>query len=392
MAEAKVKMAEARITDEMIEEMRSKIGLKLRIEHSIFNEEATMMAILKFADGIGDINPLWRDADYAAKTRYGTIVAPPSWVFSVFSGLQFGWRGLGGFHNATEVEFYKPVLHNDKIVPECVFTGFEGPKASSFAERLVIDWYENSYRNQRDELVAKVKWSVIRVERAKAREKGKYEKIQLPHPWTEEELKKIEEEVLAEELSGVNTPYWDDVEVGQELRSIIKGPIGMTDEIAFICGGGAPIPRLSAHGAALRAYRRHPAWGFRDPASYALEPIYAVHYNSAAAKAMGLPMQYDVGFQRHCWQIHLLTNWMGDGGWLKKSYAEYRRFVYHSDVVWIKGKIKEKFIDGEGEHCVKIETTAINQRGEEVMPGYGIVAIPSREKGTSPVDRRLGDK
>lgn len=391
MKQAKVRMPESRITDEMIEEMRGKIGLKLRIGHSIYNEEATRMAILKFADGIGDVNPLWRDADYAAKTRYGTIVAPPSWVFSVFSGLQFGWRALGGFHNATEVEFYKPVLCNDKIVPECVFTGFEGPKPSKFAERMVIDWYENSYRNQRDELVARAKWSVIRVERAKAREKGKYGKIQLPHPWTEEKLKKIEEEVLSEEAKGVNTPWWEDVSVGQELKPVVKGPIGMTDEIAFIAGGGAPIPRLAAHGAALRAYRRHPAWAFRDPTSCALEPIYVVHYNKEAAKAMGLPLQYDVGFQRHCWQIQLLTNWMGDEGWLKRSYAEYRSFVYHSDVVWVKGKITGRFIDEEGEYCVRIETKATNQRGEEVMPGHGIVALPSRE-GASPVDRRLGGK
>ena len=390
MTEDEVKMQDARITDEMIAEMREKIGLKLRIEHSIFNEEATRMAILKFADGIGDTNPLWRDIEYAAESRYGTIIAPPSWVFSVFSGVQFGWRGLGGFHNATEVEFYRPVRRNDKIIPECTYTGFEGPKASSFAESMVIDWYENRYFNQRNELVSKANWSVIRVDRAKAREKGKYHKLELPHPWTEQELSKIEEEVLAEEISGANTPCWDDVKVNQELKPVVKGPIGMTDEIAFIAGGGAPMPRPAAHGASLRAYQRHPAWAFRDPTSFALEPIYAVHYNKEAARSMGLPMQYDVGFQRHCWQTHLLTNWMGDEGWLKKSYAEYRRFVYYSDVVWIGGKITEKFIDEEDEPCVKIETKATNQRGEEVMPGYAIIALPSRERGTSPLDRRLG--
>jgi len=390
MSEDKVKMQEARITDEMIEEMREKIGLKLRIEHSIFNEEATRMAILKFSDGIGDTNPLWTDVEYAEKTRYGTIIAPPSWVFGVFSGVQFGWRGLAGFHNATEVEFYRPVRRNDKIIPECTYTGFEGPKASSFAESMIIDWYENRYSNQRNELVSMAKWSVIRVDKEKAREKGKYQKTELPHPWTEQELRKIEEEVLAEEISGTDTPGWDDIKVNQELKPLVKGPIGMTDEIAFIAGGGAPIPRLSAHGASLRTYRRHPAWAFRDPTTFALEPIYAVHYNKEAAKSMGLPLQYDVGFQRHCWQVHLLTNWMGDEGWLKKSYAEYRRFVYHSDVIWLGGKVTEKFIDEGDEPCVRIETKAINQRGENVMPGYAIIALPSRERGTSPLDRRLG--
>ena len=386
---SQVTMAENRISEELIEEMRSKIGLKLRIDHSIFNEEATRLAILKFADGIGDTNPLWRDKDYAAKTNYGGLVAPPSWVFSVFAGVQFGWRGLGGFHNATETEFYKPIYLNDALYPECAYKGFEGPKASSFAESMIVDWYENEYTNQKKEVVAKAKWSVIRVERAKAREKGKYSAIQLPHPWKDEEVKKIEEEVLKEKSRGANTYFYEDVTVGQELEPVTKGPLGLTDEIAFLSGGGAPIPRIAAHGAALDLYKRHPAWSFRDPSTHALEPIFAVHYNFEAAKAMGLPLQYDVGFQRQCWQIHLLTNWVGDKGWLKKAYAEYRQFVYHSDVVRITGKVTEKFIDADGDYCVKIETKATNQRGQEVMPGYGIVALPSKEKKVSPLDRRL---
>lgn len=390
MSETKeAKMVEGRITDEMLEEMRGKIGLKLRIDHSINNEEATRLAILKFAGGIGDPNPLWSDPEYAKKTRYHGIVAPPSWVISVFSGVQFGWRGLAGFHNASYLEFYRPVMLNDKITPECTFTGFEGPKPSKFAENMVIDWYENSYRNQRNALVARSKWSVVRVERGKAKEKGKYSAIQLPHPWKEEELKKIEEEVLAEEIRGSNIRFWENVEISEELKPVVRGPIGLTDEFAFIAGGGAPIPRLAAHGVQLREYRRHGAWAFRDPNTYALEPIFAVHYNKEAARAMGVPMAYDIGWQRQCWQIHLLTNWMGDNGWIKKCNAEYRRFVYLSDVVWVRGKVIRKYIDDDGEYCVDIETSGHNQRDEEVMPGAATVALPSREKRTHPLDKRL---
>jgi acyl dehydratase len=87
-----------------------------------------------------------------------------------------------------------------------------------------------------------------------------------------------------------------------------------------------------------------------------------------------------------------LTNYAGDDGWLKKSFCEFRRFVYFSDVVWLKGTITDKFIDDDSECCVKIETTAINQRGEEVMPGYAIVALPSRVHGYSPLDKRLGPR
>ena len=141
---------------------------------------------------------------------------------------------------------------------------------------------------------------------------------------------------------------------------------------------------------ALREYRKHPAWAFRDPVSSALEPIYAVHYNKAAANAMGVPLQYDVGFQRQCWHLHLLTNWIGDAGWVKRASAEYRRFVYHSDVVRLSGTVVDKYIDADGEHVVDVPTTALNQRGEDVMPGRATLALPARADGAgvTPAGRR----
>jgi acyl dehydratase len=384
-----VKMAEARISKEMIEEMKAKAGLKLNTENSTHNEEANRMAILKFAEGIGDPNPLWTDAEYAKKTRYGSIVAPPSFIWATMAHVQFGWKGLGGFHSGCNIEFYKPIYLNDRVTSECIFTGFDGPKPSEFAEEMVVDHFDNKYWNQHGDLLVKYHWWIIRIGRGKAKEKGKYSKLTLPHPWTEEELKKIEEEVLSEEIRGSNPRYWEDVNVGDEVKPVVKGPLGLTDELAYFVGGATPIPRLSAHGASLRQYRRHPAWAFRDPNTGALEPIFAVHYNKEAAKAMGVPMQYDVGLQRHCWGIHLLTNWMGDDGWVKRSYTEYRRFNYFGDVVWIKGKVTKKYVDEQGEYCVDIERHAMNQRGEDIMPSHATVALPSREKKISPLDKRL---
>jgi acyl dehydratase len=389
MDEKEASLPESHITQKMLDEMRSRLGLKLRIDDSVHNEEATRLAILKFTEGTGDPNPLWRDAEYAGKTRYGGIVAPPSFIWACFAQVQFGWKGLGGFHSGCDVEFIRPVYLGDKITADCVFTGFEGPKKSRFAEEMVIDHFDNHYWNQRGELIAKYRWSVIHYARAKAREKGKYSRIKLPHPWQEEELKAIEEETLAEEIRGAAPRYWEDVGIGEELKPVVKGPLGMTDEVAFLVGGGVPIPRLRAHGLALRQYRRHPAWAFRDPNTHAMEPIYAVHYNIQAARAMGLPQPYDVGMQRHCWGIHLLTNWMGDDAWLKKSHVEYRRFVYHSDVVWLRGTVTRKYIDEDGDYCVDIDLHAVNQRREDVMPGRAVVALPSRNGQASPLDKRL---
>ncbi|MGA1792219.1 MAG: MaoC family dehydratase N-terminal domain-containing protein [bacterium] len=376
------------LNDELINKMRGKIGLSMRLDGYINNEEVTKSAIRRFADGVGEVNPLWLDEDYAKDTRYGRLVAPPQWLWSVCGPFQFGWRGLAGFHSSTEQTFYKPVLLGDKISPEVIFAGFDEPKTSKFGGRTIRDYYDHFYRNQEGELVAKMRLYVHRVERLKIAEKKKEEVLKLPHPWTDEELKGIEDEAMTEEIRGKMPRYWEDVNMGDALKPLVKGPFSLMDMIAFnsagVIGG-----RLLAYGAALRDYRKHPAWAYRDEDSCALQPLMAVHFSTKAARLQGLPYPYDVGVQRHCNMSHFLTNWMGDDGFLKRCYSEYRGFVYQSDVIHIKGKITDKHVDEDNDHCVDIEISTTNQRGQECMPGKATIALPSRDKGVWPLDGLL---
>jgi acyl dehydratase len=382
-------MPQAVLDDAMVEAMQAKAGAKLRIDHSVNNEYASRIAVAKFAGGIGDINVLWTDAEYASTSPYGGPVAPPSFVIGCFSGIQFGWPGLGSFHSMSHLTFERPVYWNDVVTSSCVYEGFDGPAASSFAGRTVTDRFTNTYRNQHDAPIATIAWNVINFERGSASSRRKTGGgPQLPHPWAEGELAEIEERILAERPRGPQPRYWEDIATGQALDVITKGPIGMTDEIAFVAGGGTPIPRLKAHAAALHDYRAHPAWAFRDPVTGAQEPIYSVHYNLQAALAMSVAFQYDVGFQRQCWQIHQLTHWSGDHAWIKECRAEYRKFVYQSDVIELSGEVTGKRVDSDGEHVVDVTTTAANQRGEIVMPGSAVIALPSRAAAGSPAGRR----
>ena len=384
----KVKMAEGELTTELIEEMKKKKGMKLYIDDVIFNEEVTKRAIKRFVDAMGDPNPLWRDKEYAKKTRYGDIIAPPSWVFSALSGVQFGWKGLAGFHIATDMKFFKPIFLNDCLKFEAIYMGFEGPKTSRFAGKIVIDSFQERYFNQRDELIAVSIRKVLRAERKKARMHSYYADIALPHPWREDELKKIENEVLNIKIRGSEIRYWEDVKLGEELPDLVKGPLGVMDMIAAMVAGLAPA-HIAGQAIALQEYRRRPAWAFRDPDTLAMEPLLAVHYNKEAAKAMGLPYPYDIGTQRQSWYIQHITNWMGDDGWLKACYGEYRRFVFLSDVIRFKSKVVKKYIDKDKEPCVDIETNTYNQRGENVMRGKATIVLPSREMRIHPLDKRL---
>src|ERR1700744_2540489 len=71
VTEPQAVMPQTVITDEMLASMAAKAGASLRIDHSVNNELASRIAVTKFAGGIGDINPLWTDEEYARRSPYG---------------------------------------------------------------------------------------------------------------------------------------------------------------------------------------------------------------------------------------------------------------------------------------------------------------------------------
>ncbi len=375
-------LARGKFTDEMLADMRALIGTELRTESCLNNEYATRMAITRFCEGIGDDNPLWMDPAYGAQSAFGTQIAPPSFIFACLGSVQVGWPGLGGFHAETKMTFNKPIRVGDKITAKVVFDGFDGPiDDSNFGGRRIKDYLRQEYRNQEGELAATFICSRMRFERGEMQKRASTRTIELPHPWMDEELAAIEDQILAEQPRGATPRYWEDVQVGDEIDVITKGPLGLTDFIAFIAAGAAPIPRVAAHSVALKRYRKHPKWAFRDPKTHALEPVYSVHYNDYAAKLQGAQIAYDVGIQRTCWQIHSLTNWMGDAGQLKSLTGQYRAHVYLSDVVRLGGRVDAKEVDADGHHVVRLTTWAHNQREQNVMPGTAVIALPTRTVG-----------
>src|SRR5581483_12471068 len=164
-------MPQAVIDDAMIESMKAKVGANLRIEHSVNNEVATRIAVAKFVGGIGDINPLWTDAEYASSSPYGASVAPPSFVIGCFSGIQFGWPGLGSFHNLSRVAFKRPVYIGDTVHATCTYDGFTGPRPSNFAGDMVTDLFTNRYSDQDGTDLAEIHWEVVNFERSVAKDK-----------------------------------------------------------------------------------------------------------------------------------------------------------------------------------------------------------------------------
>jgi acyl dehydratase len=368
-----------RITEAGLEQLRARMG-KPRPITQPYNREVTRDAILHYARGIGDENPLWLDEEYARSTKWGGIIAPPCFLYSVHGGSWdmrrgHGLPGVHGLHASDRWDFLRPVRVGDQLSGERILSELT-EKHGSFAGRQSLQTYEINFKNQRDEHVATCYLASMRTERDEAR-RGKYNDLQLAH-YTEEDIKEIETAYDAEIVRGSDTRYWEDVTIGEELQPMVKGPLTSADCIAWVMGVGSPHIRAFRYFLDYR--RRTPAIGIVNPETGVPEPVERVHWDNYMAQEAGLPAAYDYGSQRGALASHLMTNWMGDDGFLKILHVYYRGMNFLGDTLWFRGRVVDKYTAGPNQF-VDCEITGINQRGDVIAPGRAVVALPSRERG-----------
>lgn len=370
--------AEGRITDEAVAEARKMIGLQLRPEGP-YLQDATPDTLRNWCNGIGDLNPLYRDMEHGRLSRHATQLAHPMFpmAYGWIGRTRWGLPGVHGFYAGNDWELFRHIRPGDRVTAIERVVGVE-EKQSKFSGRLVLQYVEASYFNQRGELVARGLGWCTRHERKAAREAGKYKDI-VPYEYSPEEFERIDEAVLNEDrrIRGNMVRYYEDVQVGEELPPIVRGPLSLMDTMGFLVGCG----RGHTHGIVLKAAVKHPGHFFRNPeAGGGVEYTGIGHHRDSVAKEVGVPGTYDYGPQRSAWMCSLVTNWMGDAAFLKRVRSEMRRFNTMGDCTWCKGKVARKYVK-DGYALVDLEIWGENQRGELTTPGMATVVLPSRDVG-----------
>ena len=182
----------------------------------------------------------------------------------------------------------------------------------------------------------------------------------------------------------------EDVNVGDSLPPMAKGPLTTTDMIVFHAGGYGFVPYAPCTNRIAYKNRQRIA-PFYVKNEYGIPDVaQRVHWDSAWAQAIGNPMAYDYGVMRDCWLSHYLTDWMGDDGWLVSQSTEIRKFNYIGDSHVITGEVVDKRIE-DGRCVVDIEMRGTNQRDVVTCPGRATVALPSREHGSVVLPEPPGD-
>ncbi|MDO8532893.1 MAG: MaoC family dehydratase N-terminal domain-containing protein [Dehalococcoidia bacterium] len=367
------------ITEQMLQDVRKRIGVEWTPKDPFYNRQASCDTIRHFCDGIGDDNPLFRDEAYAKKTRWGRIIAPPSFYYSVFLvGRGAGLPGIHGWFSGGDWEFYRPLFLDEFVTPVVKMTDIT-EKKSTHAGRIFFQYSQVTFKTSPGEVSAKAIGWTARAERQSAGEHGREKhKAIKPATYTPEEMDRIVKAAVVEKPRGATPRFWEDVQVGQEMEPIVKGPLSIRDMYAWLMGGGSPF--MKAHGIFYKYVARHPGAVMVDSTTGRVDVPELVHMEQSRASEIGVAGAYDYGPQRMAWVANLVTNWMGDDAFLWKLYAEIRRFNVVGDTNWLKGKLTRKY-EEKGMRLVDLEIWAENQRGEITAPGRATVSLPSRQHG-----------
>lgn len=363
------------ISDQAVQALRSLIGKDINRTHP-YVEELNADAIRHWAHGIGDDNPLWTDPDYARRTPYGDVLAPGSILFAtdrVLSGYVTGLPGIHAMFAGASFRWSRRLRRGDVIRCKAQLDELiERP--SKFAGRSFQQIYAVTAHDGEGAVTAEGSSWCFRTERDSAREAGKYEGVLQDATWSTEQIEDLARRYREQEARrrGATPRFVSEVAVGDPLPEILKGPYTATTAISFLLGWGGLYVR--GHGHAFDLYERHPAlaipneWGVPEPPE-------RVHWDPLLAARVGVPGAYDYGPERVAWMGHVVTDWMGDAGFLRELYVEVRQHNLIGDLVVCEGEVSE-VDESTGE--VGITLKATDQRGNESARGSAVVMLPRR--------------
>lgn len=386
-------MEEPGITDEGIARLRARIGVPYPHPQPPHYRRPNVDSFRNVAVAYGDDNPLWCDPDYAATSRWEGSLAPPPLVGGdtligenevpgvpdEHRDLMKGdpLRGVHAFYSASAREWWAPLRPDRRCLRRNALVAVLD-KPSEFAGRSVHEWTGEVFRDEGALLSAQYRL-MIRTERTEARQRKKYDAVEL-RPYEDEEIEAIEAQYAAERPRGGEPRWFEDVAVGDVVGPMVKGPLTVTDMVCWHAGMGMGLYGVKPLRLGYRNRRRIPTFFHRDDLNVP-DVMQRVHWDPAFARRSGNPTTFDYGRMRETWLVHLCTDWMGDDAWLWKLECEFRLFNYVGDTQWLRGTVARTYLTEGDRPAVDLELEVRNQRGDVTTPGRATVLVPSRRHG-----------
>ena len=127
------------------EEVRKQIGVR----SEPVTWEVERGAIIRFARAIGDPNPLFNDEPRARATRFGGLIAPPTFCRSLTPNIPIIKLDMPSFRvvdGGSDWEYFEPIRVGDRITVVTKLTDIR--EAAGRLGMMVIMSFEFTYTNQ----------------------------------------------------------------------------------------------------------------------------------------------------------------------------------------------------------------------------------------------------
>ncbi len=327
--------------------------------------EASLDNIRRFGDGVGDYNPLWRDVAYATNSRFGSITAPPMFIYGVSLGISaaingtINWRRTSSAHfpmnyAGGDIEFIRPIWQGDRIRAQETVVGIERKRSDRIGDFCICTALVE-YFNNRNELVATKKTNMARYKNLGGGRTMQYDRetktnvtVTPPDPLVYERSRR-----------GSDLREWDAVIEGEAIATLPKGTYTVTELFLFTHGvvgtGRSPRQALEAEessdlGGGGRYDKKH------------------------AQERRNMPGQFDWGPQRVCWLCQAATDWAGDDAIVRSLNTRVRHPNVVGDTNTIYGNVSRKYMSGDSK-LVELKVWNENQSGLHTAEGTVVVEL-----------------
>ena len=339
-------------------------------EREPWNTLVSADAIRHYAWGISDDNPLWIDREYAGKSSFGQLVAPPSFVTSVLYPALHGLPmevPLSSLISELECTWLLPVLEGDELRGSARQLGvFESKNRQG--RRLVNILAEVTYENQRGEIVARAESLMVRVEQRDTQ----LLTDRSIHKYSKPELQAIKEALASETRTGLHGLESNQVEVGYQLEPLVRGPLTLGD---LVCWQAAIGPSYRAGALGYQDCMDQPHTSVLNPVTGWPVKYSQQHEDALLSQQRGMPAPFDNTVMRWAWITPLVTNWIGDHGVLKRFGITANEPILYGDTNWYRGTVTKRVVKDSGV-ALTLKITGTNQLGLVTTSGEAEVEIP----------------
>jgi acyl dehydratase len=364
------------------------------------NDDITAADIRRWVQAMHYPNPLHYDAQWAAESRFGRLVAPQSFTVATDTSHGCSPAQVGRIPSShlifggDEWWFFGPrieagdhlVCHRMPYDYKVSETKFAGPTCFQRGDTLYI--------NQKGERVALQRSTAIRYP-----VKGAKEKKLFAEPgekeWTEDELAELDKVKLGF-IDMIQTLHHDkrligSVEVGERLPTNVLGPHSLasfaTEWRAFpmnTWGGMKTGPttvsaeelgytkEMAGHEGDKRMERVNPELtdgAYYGPSRGHLQPKWAQH--------VGMARGYGYGASMGAWILDYVAAWAGEWGFITHSNASYRNPAFTGDATFLDGEVVDVRVERRRHHIATVKVEMRNQDDAIMATGTVDVELPA---------------